>query len=111
MGSKRAPTGARPIPRWVGVLMGLSFAFGGADLFAYKFIASSFPHMTPFRQACLAAICVCLAWGLGELYAGLNARTDLFSIDQKNYRSSAFLGAFVSPLFALTAAYFAFVAH
>lgn len=44
LGSKRPPVGAKPIPRWVGVLMSLSIALLGADMLAYKLILSQLPR-------------------------------------------------------------------
>ena len=115
IGSARAPAGAAPIPRWVVLLMGLGFVFVGIDLAAVKQIAGKYPSATAERQILLLASCVCLAWGLGSLFAGLNTRADLLrgniSRQSDDYRSSAFLHAFVSLLFALAAAYFAFVIH
>jgi len=111
LGSKRAPAGAKPIPRWVGALMSLSIAFIGVGLLAYRFIANRFAWATPIRQACVAAVCVGLTWGLGQLFAGLNACPNFLNVDRDNYRGSAFLGAFVCLLFALAAAYIAFVAR
>ena len=111
IGSKRPPPGAKPIPRWVGVLMSLSYAFLGAGLLAYRLILSKFSRATPLRLACLGAVCVCLTWGLGELFAGLNACSDLLTVDRKDYRGSAFLGACLLLLFALFAASLAFAAR
>ena len=108
LGSKRPPLGAKPIPRWVSVLISLTIAFVGAGLLTYRLILSKFPWTTPLRLACLGTVCVCLTWGLGELFAGLNACPDFLTVDPKNYRGSAFLGAFLLLLFALFAAYLAF---
>jgi len=112
IGSKSPPKGAKPLPRWLGVLMSLSFAIVGADLAEYKLVQHRFPSATPERQGFSVAIFCLLAWGLGNVFAGLHAEPDLLSSSTSDrsasYRSSAFLGAFVCLLFALAAAYFGF---
>ena len=113
IGNKSAPSGARPLPRWVAVLMSLSFAVSGVDLIAYRFFERSLTGMTPVRQAFVVAIFFLLAWGVGNFFAGWNARPDLVieSVPGHagSYRSSAYLGAFVCLLLAFVVAYFAFM--
>jgi len=112
MGSTGPPQGAKPIPRLVSSIMALGFAIAGADLILYKFVDSKFPNLTPDRQALFVGALVMLTWGLGSLFAGLNARPgSTIDVRSVGYRQSAFLGAFALLVFALFLAYLALAAR